>query len=158
MHNCSRVVSILLGPTELTVLGARTPLTEFKASAGDDWLDGGAGNDLLTGGEGNDFYAFGLGYGNDTVDETGALSTDDDFIYTTLTQDQITVTRSGADLVIAINGSADTLRLARFDDPANRIAGLYLYDAIWDRETLAGRSCFWKSEPDRRNHDFRSVD
>lgn len=44
--------------------------------SGDDTLDGGAGDDLLEGGAGSDTYRFGLGYGQDVINEGDTAGTD----------------------------------------------------------------------------------
>ncbi|MGN8081724.1 putative Ig domain-containing protein [Variovorax sp. 22077] len=43
---------------------------ELNGMDGNDTLDGGIGNDLLSGGEGDDTYLWGIGSGDDTIDDT----------------------------------------------------------------------------------------
>ncbi|WP_394691608.1 M10 family metallopeptidase [Hoeflea sp.] len=85
---------------------------------GADYLSGGIGNDTLTGGSGNDIFAFGLGFGRDTIT---------DFIGGTGLGDQLGLqgafgsfaaviaasTQVGANLEIALNGT-DVLVLNNF--------------------------------------------
>ncbi|MBI4190070.1 MAG: putative Ig domain-containing protein, partial [Betaproteobacteria bacterium] len=109
----------------------------IHAGDGNDTLSGGTGIDLLIGGAGNDTYAFGPGDGGDTIDESGALSTDTDVIALAAQPGDITVTRNGGDLVIALSGDGDTLTLSNFDDAGNRIARINFDDGTtWDRPML----------------------
>ena len=86
--------------------------------AGDDRLDGGTGNDLLLGGEegeawatGADTYLFGRGDGNDVIEEwdnsTSAIDTIE--FKPGVREVDLTASRVGDDLVLAINGTSDTL-------------------------------------------------
>lgn len=78
-----------------------------------DTLDGGAGNDLLIGGAGADSYVFGRGYGSDTIDEQGDSSysgVQDRVIFKSgVLPADIQMSRSGADLILKIGGTADQL-------------------------------------------------
>jgi Ca2+-binding RTX toxin-like protein len=80
----------------------------------DDLLDGGAGNDTLKGGKGADTYVFGLGYGQDLIDEdsnpSGSLADKVVFKAGIAPQDLI-LTRVGDNLVISIAGSSDSLTI-----------------------------------------------
>ncbi|MBU3696300.1 calcium-binding protein [Dechloromonas sp.] len=86
--------------------------------AGNDSLDGGAGNDYLSGGTGADVYLFGKGSGQDTVYnyDGEALGTNADTIQFAagLTTGDIVATRSGDDLIIAIKGTSDSLRVQSY--------------------------------------------
>lgn len=84
---------------------------------GDDVLAGGAGNDSLNGGAGNDLYLFGRGAGQDSINyaydgmagrvDTVQMSAD-------IASTDVTLTRSGSDLVIAINGTTDKLTVGGY--------------------------------------------
>ncbi|WP_394691611.1 reprolysin-like metallopeptidase [Hoeflea sp.] len=90
----------------------------LSGGIGNDTLTGGSGNDMLTGGSGNDIFAFGLGFGRDTIT---------DFIGGTGLGDQLGLqgafgsfaaviaasTQVGANLEIALNGT-DVLVLNNF--------------------------------------------
>ena len=93
--------------------GDDTILGTFRS----DTLDGGAGNDILTGGDGSDIYIFGRGYGQDEIRESlsnANLSENDELRFGPgITADDLTFTRDGTDLVISINGTSDSIRLAR---------------------------------------------
>lgn len=83
---------------------------------GDDILNGGAGNDILSGGAGNDTYLFGRGSGQDTIDsdDTTAGKIDTVLFANGITPDQVRVSRSGDDLILALIGTADTLAIHNY--------------------------------------------
>ncbi len=86
-----------------------------------DELNGLAGNDILRGGDGSDIYYFGLGYGQDTIEEsvTNANLADFDQIVMGegITASDLQFTRNGDALTISINGSADTITvIGQFDN------------------------------------------
>jgi Ca2+-binding RTX toxin-like protein len=80
-----------------------------------DVIDGGAGNDTLRGLGGGDTYLFGLGSGQDVIQESiGSLYEDQpDTLRFDATVDRadVTFTRDGADLVITVAGSSDSVRI-----------------------------------------------
>ncbi|WP_246881469.1 putative Ig domain-containing protein [Acidovorax sp. JG5] len=82
-------------------------------NAGADYLAGGRGNDQLYGGTGIDKYYFGRGDGQDTIHEDYL---DDTWVYIgDLTIEEMTFSRSGADLVVGFQSSAtDKIVLAEF--------------------------------------------
>lgn len=82
-------------------------------NAGADYLAGGRGNDQLYGGTGIDKYYFGRGDGQDTIHEDYL---DDTWVYIgDLTIEELTFSRSGADLVVGFQSSAtDKIVLAEF--------------------------------------------
>ncbi len=105
----------------------------------DDVLDGGAGNDTLKGGSGADTYLFGRGYGQDRIEESGGLS--DQVVFKEgIEPEDLTLTRIGKDLVIAIAGSTDALtisgqfwsRASAWDFGPGRIESFHFADGtIW---------------------------
>ena len=108
----------------------------INGNAGDDVLDGGAGNDVLVGGTGDDEYRFGRGYGRDRVRNTdiGAGRNDIVRLIGGLTKEDITVSRQGNDLVIAINDSEDVLRVeSHFDGEG--IAKRYIDAIVFDDDS-----------------------
>lgn len=91
-----------------------------------DFLDGGAGTDILRGGDNSDVYFFGLGYGQDTIEEQtdNILLQQHDFVQfgAGITKDNLTFGRGAGenDLVIGINGTSDTLTITnQFDASYN---------------------------------------
>jgi Ca2+-binding RTX toxin-like protein len=105
---------------------------------GDDTLDGGAGNDVLYGGfngtfdwagSGNDTYIFARGYGQDTIYDRDTTPGNTDTVQLLgLNQADVTLSRKGSDMVIAINGSSDTLTVSGWSDVANRIERVQFAD------------------------------
>jgi len=89
-----------------------------------DFLDGGAGTDILRGGDNADVYFFGLGYGQDTIEEQtdNILINQHDFVQfgAGITKDDLTFSRGTGknDLVVGINGTSDTLTIVNQHDAA----------------------------------------
>ncbi|WP_223879376.1 calcium-binding protein [Chitinimonas arctica] len=117
----------------------------LQGDAGNDTLDGGSGNDNLNGGAGADTYRFGLGAGQDTVNnhDSDAFGTQPDTIElgAGITPAGVTLTRSGDNLILSLNGSDDRLEVqSYFNQDA---AGPYAVDKIkfadgssWDIATV----------------------
>lgn len=82
-----------------------------------DVLDGGAGDDFLSGGNGDDIYIWGVGFGNDTIQEGGEdtqFGNENDTVVFQggITADDIAVSRgSGNDVIITIISTGETLTL-----------------------------------------------
>lgn len=77
---------------------------------GDDQIDGGIGDDFLNGGEGNDAYYYASGDGNDTISDV-AISVDDTDVlrFSDLNIDDLTVSRSGEDMLITVNATEQVI-------------------------------------------------
>ena len=106
---------------------ASTPLATDDILNGTDhvdFLDGGAGTDILRGGDNSDVYLFGLGYGQDTIEERtdNILINQHDFVQfgAGITKDDLTFSRGAGqhDLAIGINGTSDTLTIINQFDAA----------------------------------------
>src|SRR5262249_47825965 len=80
----------------------------LSGGGGDDLLNGGAGNDTLIGGAGNDTYVFGLGSGQDTLDNSGG-GTDRVLLGTGISAADLSFVKVGNDLQVLIAGVSDTL-------------------------------------------------
>jgi Ca2+-binding RTX toxin-like protein len=103
---------MLFGQTGNDTLAGNDGNDILSGGAGNDVLSGGAGNDSLNGGAGNDLYLFGRGAGQDILNyaydnTTGRI--DKVVLGSNVLPADVTLTRSGSDLVIAINGTTDTL-------------------------------------------------
>ncbi|HQR09775.1 MAG TPA: calcium-binding protein [Casimicrobiaceae bacterium] len=106
---------------------------------GDDVLDGGAGNDTLSGGSGTDTYVLNTGGGHDVVTQDEILFTSDKLIIQVgagLRPADVSVAREdddySANLVVSINGGADSLRVPGYVD-ANRTVEIHFGDGtVWD--------------------------
>ena len=98
--------------------------------AGDDTLDGGSGNDYLQGDAGNDTYLFGRGYGQDTISNFDVTVGRQDVIHfaADVLPNDIVLTRSYDDLILAITGTTDALRIQSYFNGDG--AGGYTIDAI----------------------------
>ena len=75
---------------------------------GNDTLDGGAGDDLLDGSIGDDVYRFGRGAGHDVIKDLLGTADRIELSADVLPED-VLVRRVGADLVLTIRDSGDTL-------------------------------------------------
>ncbi|GAB3344895.1 calcium-binding protein [Lysobacter tyrosinilyticus] len=84
--------------------------------AGNDVLTGGAGNDLLLGGQGNDRYVFASGFGKDQIVSSTAASGERDLIELLGVEsiNDLTLSRIGDDLQIAVKGTNDVLNITGF--------------------------------------------
>ncbi|QXG28093.1 calcium-binding protein [Pseudomonas viridiflava] len=96
----------------------------FIAGQGDDFLNGGVGNDYLIGGDGNDVYAFGLNYGQDTIDNhSNSLGASDVLELNVSDVRELWFSQSKDDLIVSILGSDDNVTVKNwFEGPANQLA------------------------------------
>ena len=87
---------------------------KLEGGAGNDILVGGIGNDTLIGGLGNDLYYFKVGFGQDTIVNTGGGV--DNIYLDGLTFNQLSqgLLKSGNDLTLKVSGSTDQLTLKDF--------------------------------------------
>lgn len=90
----------------------------IKGGDGDDVIDGGAGNDNLSGNNGADIYIFGKESGSDTITnaDSDSLGTRSDTIrlQAGVGTDEVIFERSGNNLIIKINGTADRLTVSNY--------------------------------------------
>ncbi|MBT0962389.1 calcium-binding protein [Denitromonas iodatirespirans] len=96
----------------------------------DDVLTGGAGNDYLSGDAGSDTYVFSRGDGQDTVSNYSSSANDVDVVLLTggLLPPEVSLSRSGDNLVLSITGTTDKLTVqSYFNQDA---AGPYVVDQI----------------------------
>ncbi|MDI1360308.1 MAG: calcium-binding protein, partial [Methylobacter sp.] len=105
----------LLGTAAADALIGQSGSDMLLGGEGDDVLYGGDGNDYLSGGLGNDVYMFGLGDGQDVIenwtDPDIAGDVDTLRFGVGIAAGDISFTRSGADLVLGINGTSDQLTI-----------------------------------------------
>ena len=108
-------VDVLYGEAGNDTLKGGTGNDTLDGGDGNDSLTGGAGNDVLSGGNGSDTYVFGVGAGNDTVNNyawgDSASGKVDTVVLTALNSANVSFVRDADDLVIRVNGSVDTLRV-----------------------------------------------
>jgi VCBS repeat-containing protein len=107
---------------------------------GNDTLDGGTGNDYLSGSAGNDTYLFNLGGAQDMISDGDNAAGNVDTIRfgAGIAASDITFTRSGADLVLGINGTTDQLKILNWGyGDAYRIERVEFADGtVWDAAYL----------------------
>ena len=89
----------------------------ISAGAGDDTLNGGLGADILRGGAGSDTYVWKKGDGADAIiDRGGARSQTDTLSLTDVASSDVTLTRSGAKLLVKINSTGEMITIVgQFD-------------------------------------------
>jgi len=78
-----------------------------------DTLTGGTGDDLLIGGQRNDVYVFGTGFGRDIIDEDDGWSarSGTDRVEMAAASTDVSIYTQGDDIIIAVNGTSDQLRM-----------------------------------------------
>ncbi|MDX1253070.1 MAG: S8 family serine peptidase, partial [Gammaproteobacteria bacterium] len=115
--------------------------------AGDDRLDGGAGNDTMDGGAGNDVYLFGRSSGQDVINnyDTTAGKVDAIQFAADVLPSDVTVSRSGDNLVLSITGATDKLTVSNYFN--TDAAGPYKVEQIkfsngtaWDVATVKAKA------------------
>ena len=102
----------LIGTANIDATGNATD-NVLRGNAGANRLDGGAGDDSLDGGAGNDTYVFGRGSGNDTISalDTTVGKNDTLQLGAGIVASDIVLTREGDDLLVAIRGVGDSIRV-----------------------------------------------
>ena len=102
-------------------------------------LDGGAGNDSLNGGNGNDTYLFGKGSGKDSINnyDNTAGKLDRVLLGAGITAADVSLSRDGDALVLALNGRSDSLSISNYFN--NDASGNYQVEqlvfadgTVWD--------------------------
>ncbi len=105
----------LFGGNDNDTLNGNEHNDTLSGDAGNDVLDGGTGNDALNGGQGADIYKFGKGYGQDTVNNYDTDNSVDTIqLGAGIATTDVTLTRSGDDLLIRLNNSSDQLRVSYY--------------------------------------------
>lgn len=117
-----------------------------NGSAGNDELYGGPGNDTLSGGTGSDVYAFNRGDGQDTINNADSTTARQDVIRFSdgIAPEDVTLSRSGNDLVIDIAGSTDRITVTNHFQ--NNVTSANAIDALqfasgsrWNRAAIGDR-------------------
>lgn len=109
---------------------------------GEDLIDGGAGNDFLSGDVGNDTYLFRRGTGQDRISEFDLTvgNTDRIWLGRDIAPTDVTLRRSGVDLLLKINGSSDGVTVQNYfrdDNPAYRIERIEFGDGtVWTTDDI----------------------
>lgn len=117
------------GNTLNNILAGNAAANTLTGAAGDDLYIGGLGNDTLTDSSTTsaDVYQWGIGQGNDSISDAGGSDRID--ILPGVTSSQVTLTRSGNNLRIGIQGASDVLTVLNwYTNAANRIEQIRLSD------------------------------
>ncbi|MDD2893857.1 MAG: calcium-binding protein, partial [Halothiobacillaceae bacterium] len=108
----------------------------LQGEQGNDILIGGTGNDTLQGNQGNDIYEFNLGDGQDAINDGDSTANNLDTIKfgAGISATDLNFTRSGRNLVIGINGTADQLTIQNWGSSNDyRIEQIEFADGtVWD--------------------------
>ena len=103
---------------------------------GDDVLNGGAGSDTLVGGKGDDVFVHARGGGHDLVQDSGG----EDAIRfgTGIATGDVTVRRSGNDLVLKLSGGNGSVTARDwFYSPSKRVEQVQFADGtVWSEEAI----------------------
>ncbi|WP_082024820.1 DUF4214 domain-containing protein [Mameliella alba] len=83
----------------------------INAGSGDDIVEGGTGNDSLLGGNGNDAYVWSPGDGSDTINDSGPAGETDALHLNGVGLDELTLSRSGDDILVTISGSGEVITI-----------------------------------------------
>jgi Ca2+-binding RTX toxin-like protein len=131
---------VLYGSTGNDILDGGSGNDTLYGSNGNDTLTGGSGNDQLNGGSGNDIYVFGLGDGQDVIQDSDTTVGNLDTLRfgTGISPDDIVFSRSGNDLLLGINGTTEQLTVRNWGSGwAERIERVEFADGtIWDTAYL----------------------
>ena len=108
---------------------------------GDDDFTGGTGNDTLQGGAGNNTYRFALGDGQDTLVESDGSQNTIAFA-TGIASTDVTVTRSGYDLLFQLGGGTDQLTVQYFFIGSNQAVQSVAFadGTVWTESMLEERA------------------
>jgi trimeric autotransporter adhesin len=137
-------------------LSGGTGIDTLNGNAGDDVLDAGAGNDpFINGGAGSDSYLFGIGDGQDTVQNhiqaTGfaepdaATTTDSVQFKAGVLAANVTARRNGDNLILAIVGTPDTITVSGqfIGDTAYGAHGIdevrFADGTVWNRADIGAK-------------------
>ncbi len=140
-------VALLPGTAFEDVLWGTAGDDTLQGLGGHDFLYGHGGNDAMAGGGGGDTYVIALGDGHDTIDNTDADDhqnpelADQIQFGEDISSADVTLQRSGDDLVIAIGAGADSVRLSGwYLGEQNRVDEIFFNGDFvsWDRATIEG--------------------
>lgn len=98
----------------------------LTGDAGDDMLSGSGGADVLSGGTGDDKYYYRLGDGNDTIRDTAGA--DSIHFGPGITMGNLSLSVSGADVLISVGGQTITVQNHLAEDFSGRVETLYFED------------------------------
>ncbi|MGM0740843.1 MAG: calcium-binding protein, partial [Pseudomonadota bacterium] len=122
-------------------IGQATPFDDtLVGSELADTLNGLEGDDRLEGGEGDDLYVVAFGHGHDTIIETGSGGTADRLLLSEALPGQVTLSRSGDALIIALPGGGSVTLANQYASDSGRIETIQFSDATeWDIAAINAR-------------------
>jgi len=102
----------------------------ITGTSGNDRLAGGIGNDTLIGGAGSDDYVFAVGDGQDVIRDGGTDADLNRILFGPgIAAGQVAITREGNDLVLAVTGTTDQIRVEGwFANRASQVAEVQFDD------------------------------
>ncbi|MFK0207727.1 calcium-binding protein [Agrobacterium sp. NPDC090283] len=114
----------------------------LEGNEGADRLSGNVGDDLLSGGKGADTYVYTRGDGSDIISGEGDFVNEADVLHLTdILESDVSVSRTGNDLIIAINGTAETITVTgQFGSQAGWKGVesiLFANGVVWDKAALS---------------------
>jgi trimeric autotransporter adhesin len=126
-----------------TIAGGRGN-DSITGGAGADQLAGGSGDDYLKGDTGSDTYVFARGDGADVIEESDPELVDLDTLSFAagISPNDISVVRSGLDLVLTINGSTDSIRIRYWFASSNRYHQIEQF--IFSEGTIWDETAIWR--------------
>lgn len=104
---------------------------------GNDKLTGGLGSDTLQGGAGDDRYVFHLGDGADVIDDW--QGSDTLYIGSDLTTADVSMQQAGNDLLLSVNGTADSITLTNWYVQSEGVKRVEFCDGgvLWNNSPVA---------------------
>ena len=110
----------------------------ITGSGGPETIDGRGGDDILRGKEGSDTYIYGVGSGNDTIEEAGTGSDVDKVKLVGLNPADVDVWRVLNDLFVKIVSTGEILKIAaHFSWEPSGVEQLVFADGtVWNRATI----------------------
>ena len=126
----SNVENVLFTGTDAVIATGNELDNVITGTSGDDRLAGGLGNDTLIGGAGNDDYVFAAGDGQDVIRDGGTADDLNRILFGPgIPAGQVAIAREGNDLVLAVSGTTDQIRVEGwFADRASQVAEVQFDD------------------------------
>ncbi|MBA3613933.1 MAG: hypothetical protein H0W49_13695, partial [Nitrospirales bacterium] len=134
----------LTGFGQSTILVGTNGNDTLVGTADADIFDAQIGNDILQSLGGSDTYRFGVGYGNDTVQDLGLSGDQDRIELVGLLAGDVQLERVGNDLNIIVVAGSDTLRIVNhFSSQETGIEQLaFANGEVWDRTMIQQHSVY----------------
>ncbi len=131
--------SYLMGRSGADTITGGLGSDQIGGGDGDDVLHGGSGDDRLEGGAGDDTYVFDLNDGYDEILATWSTTGNDTLVFNPgILPDDISVSRSGYDLILTVSGGPDatTVRIQSQFDGAGVNQITFSGGPVWSRQEI----------------------